>query len=143
MESGGSNPAADANGSLTITRGDRVPGVPANQVKLAVEVQATDKLAIGATAIGQSGMYLVGDEANLAPEMPGFLVLNLNASYQMTPHLQLFARGENVTNKTYYTYGSFSPTSSVYLVQAPDATNSRSYSPAAPFGGFVGVRLNF
>jgi iron complex outermembrane receptor protein len=31
----------------------------------------------------------------------------------------------------------------VPIVQAPGATNPRSYSPAAPIAGFVGVRLTF
>ena len=143
VESGGSNPAADADGNLTITPGDRLPGVPPNQVKLGVQVQATDRFSLGATAVGQSGQYLFSDEANVTPELPGFFVLNLNASYQLTPHLQLFARAENVTDKTYYTYGTFSPTDSVYLAQAPNATNPRSYSLAAPIAGFGGIRVTF
>jgi hypothetical protein len=31
----------------------------------------------------------------------------------------------------------------VYLSQAPGATNPRSYSIAAPIGGFGGVRISF
>ena len=143
VESGGSNPAADENGNLTIAPGDRLPGVPLNQVKFGVQAQATSRLSLGLTVVGQSGQYLFGDEANLTPELPGFVVVNLNAAYRLTPHLELFARGENITNQTYYTYGTFSPTGSVYLSEAPNAANPRSYSPAAPLAGFGGVRLTF
>ena len=59
----------------------------------------------------------------------------------MTPHIQIFGLLQNVTDQKYYTYGTFSPTSSVFLAQAPNATNPRSYSPAAPIGGFVGLRV--
>jgi iron complex outermembrane receptor protein len=31
----------------------------------------------------------------------------------------------------------------VFLAQAPNATNPRAYSPAAPIGGFGGVRITF
>ncbi len=143
VESGGSNPQADANGNLTIVSGDHLPGVPSDQVKLGVDVKATDRLSLGATVIARGATYLFGDEANLNPQLPGYAVLNLNGAYQLTPHLQIFARVENVANTTYYTYGTFSPTTSVYLAQAPSASNPRAYSPAAPVGGFGGVRLTF
>jgi len=143
VESAGSNPNADPFGNLTITPGDRFPGVPADQVKLGFDWRATDKLTVGVAGVGQTGAWLFGDEANLTPRLPGFFVLNLNASYQATRALQLFARVENVTNARYYTFGTFSPTSAVYLAQAPGATNPRSYSIAAPIGGFGGVRVTF
>ena len=69
--------------------------------------------------------------------------MNLSTSYQLTPTVQFFASVENVTDAKYYTYGTFSPTSSVFLAQAPNATNPRAYSPAAPIGGFGGVRITF
>jgi hypothetical protein len=58
-------------------------------------------------------------------------------------NLQLFANAVNVTNTKYYTFGTFSPTSSVFIAQAPGATNPRSYSPAAPVGAFGGIRVTF
>ena len=106
-------------------------------------MQLTGKLTLGAAGVGQTGQYLFGDEANLTPKLPGFFVLNLNAAYQLTPRLQLFVRVENAANQTYYTYGTFSPTASVYLAQAPAASNPRSYSPAAPIGAYGGLKFRF
>jgi iron complex outermembrane receptor protein len=120
-----------------------MPGVPAHQGKLGLTYRVTDKWTVGAVAIAQSGQYLFGDEANLNPQLPGFVTINLSSSYQLTPHIQLFGSIENVTDTKYYTYGTFSPTSSVYLSQAPNATNPRAYSPAAPIGAFGGVRVTF
>lgn len=37
------------------------------------------------------------DAANLTPQLPGFVTLNLSASYRLTPHVQFFASAENVT----------------------------------------------
>ncbi len=142
-ESAGSNPAADANGNITIQRGDRLPGIPVNQIKLGVYYNVTDKWTVGATAIGASTAFLFGDEANLTPPLPGYFTINLSTSYQLTDHVQLFAWAQNVTDARYYTFGTFSPTSSVFLAQAPGATNPRSYSPAAPIGGFGGIRITF
>jgi iron complex outermembrane recepter protein len=143
VESAGNNPAADANGNITINSGDRLPGIPAHQGKLGLTYHVTDQWTVGVAGIAQSGQYLFGDAANLTPKLPAFVTLNVSTSYQVTPHIQLFASVDNVTNEKYYTYGTFSPTSAVFLAQAPNATNPRAYSPAAPIGGFGGVRITF
>jgi iron complex outermembrane receptor protein len=142
-EGAGSNPAGDANGNITINSGAHLPGVPAHQGKLGLTYRITDQWTIGAVAIAQSSQYLFGDEANLNPQLPAFVTLNLSTSYQITPHIQLFAAAENITDSKYYTFGTFSPTTTVSLSQAPNATNPRSYSPAAPVGAFGGIRVTF
>ncbi len=143
VEAAGSSPAGDVNGNITINPGDHLPAIPAHQGKVGVTWHVTEHWTVGGVLIAQSGQYLFGDEANLTPQLPGFVTLNLSTSYQLTPHIQFFASVENVTDTKYYTYGTFSPTTSVYLVQAPNATNPRAYSPAAPIGGFGGVRITF
>ena len=143
VEAAGSNPAGDANGDITVRLGDRLPGVPVHQGKLGLTYHVTDQWTIGAVAIAQTGAYLFGDEANLTPRLAGFITVNVSSSYQLTPNIQLFASVENVTDAKYYTYGTFSPTAAVFLAQAPNATNPRAYSPAAPIGGFGGVRVKF
>ena len=72
-----------------------------------------------------------------------YSALNLHSSYQVTKNFQLFALIENGSNATYYTFGMFSPTSSVPIVQAPGSSNPRSYSPAAPIAATVGIRATF
>ena len=143
VESGGSNPAADASGNITIRPGDTLPGVPRSTVKFGLDADVTPAWHVGADGQWQSGQELFGDEANLTPRLPGFFVLGLHGSYDVTPHVQVFANAQNVLDRRYYTYGTFSPTSSVYLAQAPTASNPRSYSLAAPVGIFGGVKVKF
>ena len=142
-EGGGNNPAASADGTLPVRRGDRLPGLPASQVKAGVQYGVTEDWSVGGTVVAASGAYLFGDSANLTPRLPGYVVLNLNTSYQVTPNLQVFGLVQNVADQRYYTYGTFSPTAAVALAQAPGASNPRSYSLAAPVGGFAGVRVTF
>ena len=120
-----------------------LPGIPGNLFKFGVDYQLTEAWTIGGTGIAASGRYLFGDEANLTPKTPPYFVLNLHTSYQITQNLQLFGLIENAFNVKYYTFGTFSPTSSVFIAQAPGATNPRSYSPAAPIAGTVGIRVTF
>jgi outer membrane receptor protein involved in Fe transport len=138
-----SNPQANAAGNILARPGDRLPGIPANQLKIGADYRVTDAWTVGGTGIYASGRFLVGDEANLTPPIPSYFVLNLYTNYQLTKHLQLFGQVENAFNATYYTFGTFSPTSAVPILQAPGATNPRSYSLAAPIAGFVGLRVTF
>ena len=55
----------------------------------------------------------------------------------------MFGTVENLTDASYSTFGTFSPVRSVPLLQAPDATNPRSVSPAEPIGGFGGAKVTF
>ena len=142
-ESAGSNPDGNSAGNIVVQPGDTLPGIPRNTLKVGVDGAITEAWRAGADGQLQTGQYLVGDEANLTPRLPGFFTLNLHTSYDVTPRIQLFANVQNALDRKYYTFGTFSPTNSVFLSQAPDATNPRSYSPAAPIGAFGGVRVRF
>lgn len=142
-EGSGDNPMADADGNITVRPGDRLPGIPAHSLKLGASYRVSDRWTIGITGIAVSGSYLFGDEANLTPRMPGYYTLGASTTYRFAKNAEIFAWVDNLTGQKYYTFGTFSPTSSVYLVQAPHATNPRAYSPAAPVGGFVGVRVTY
>jgi outer membrane receptor protein involved in Fe transport len=143
VESGGSNPDADANGNITVRPGDELPGVPRSVIKFGLDGAITEAWHAGIDGQYQSGQYLFGDEANLTPRLPGFFVMNLHSTYDVTHWFQVFANVQNVLDRRYYTYGTFSPTTSVFLAQAPNATNPRSYSLAEPLGFFGGVRVKF
>ncbi len=143
VESGGSNPAQDANGNVTIRQGDELPGVPRSVFKFGVDGVLTSAWHAGIDGQYQSGQFLFGDEANLTPRLPGFYVMNLHSTYDVTKRLQLFFSAQNLLDRRYYTYGTFSPTNAVFLSQAPNAINPRSYSLAAPLGFFGGVRVQF
>jgi len=141
--SSNNNPGADANGNIQVQPGNHLPGIPSNLWKMGVDYNVTDAWTVGGTGVAASGQFLFGDEANLTAKTPAYFVLNLHTSYQLTPNLQLFALLENAFNTTYDTFATFSPTSSVPIVQAPGAANTRSYSPAAPIAGTVGIRVTF
>jgi outer membrane receptor protein involved in Fe transport len=143
VESGGSNPDADANGNISVRPGDALPGVPHSVVKFGLDGVITEAWHAGIDGQYQSGQFLFGDEANLTPRLPGYFVMNLHGTYDITHWFEVFANVQNVLDRRYYTFGTFAPTTSVFLAQAPNATNPRSYSLAEPLGVFGGVRVRF
>jgi iron complex outermembrane receptor protein len=138
------NPQADENGNITVETGDHLPGIPRHIFKLGGDYQVTAAWAVGLSVTAQTSSFLYGDEANLTAPLGGYAVLDLTTHYQVTPALQVFGTIDNATDTKYYNYGTFSPVGAdggVYVAQAPDYSNPRSYSLAAPIGVFVGVKL--
>jgi iron complex outermembrane recepter protein len=137
------NPGADANGQIHVVPGDRLPGIPRHNLKVGLDYMLTTDWTLGFAAIVSSGRFLFGDEANLTPTTGAYAVLSVNARYQVTKNLQLFAVVQNVLNTQYATYGTFSATSSIPIAQVPGASNTRSLTPGAPVAGFAGVTATF
>ncbi len=135
------NPAADADGTIGVRRGDRLPGIPAHSLKFGANVAVTESWRIGMTGRFASGRYLIGDEANLTRKTDPYVVFNFTTAYDVTPNIQVFALVTNLFNAKYETFGTFSPTAEVPLREAPNATNSRSLSPGMPRAVYVGGRL--
>ena len=140
------SPAADANGNVTVQAGDDLPGIPRNLIKFGINVWLTPKWMLGLSAIGQTSTFLYGDEANLTAPLPGYVVVNLTTSYQLTQKLKFFGDIDNLTDTRYDTNGTFSPAGAdggVFVAQAPTYNNPRSYSIGAPIAVTAGMKLNF
>ena len=57
--------------------GDRIPGIPQNNIKFGAEVEVLENLWLGADVIAVSSSYLRGDDGNRQPPVPGYALLNL------------------------------------------------------------------
>jgi iron complex outermembrane recepter protein len=132
------SPAANDDGVIFVHPGDHIPMNPANRLTFSTEFAATKEWSIGAELRAQSGQYLVGDESNQEPKLPGFATVDLHTSYKLGSHLELFGEIDNLFDKRYYTYGAFTE-----LDGLPDnfnLTNPRTYSPAPGRLFFIGLR---
>jgi outer membrane receptor protein involved in Fe transport len=137
------NPRADPDGNIHVRPGNHLPGVLGSLLKMGMQYEVTHAWTVGGTLRAVSGQYLFGDEANLTPKVPGYVVIGLNTTYRVAPHVQLFALIDNALDQKYSTFGTFSPTSSVFIAQVPGASETRSYSPAASIAATAGVRVEF
>jgi outer membrane receptor protein involved in Fe transport len=157
-----SNSAADANGDILVTAGDRIPLIPRHTGKLTVGYQFTSRLNIGANVVVTSGSYLHGNENNAnqaggtngegqyimgSGRIGGYAVVNLQGTYHLSPRFDVFARCANLLNREYATAGflttsTFNP-NGTYRFDPTEWTNENAVSPGAPFALWAGIRLTF
>jgi iron complex outermembrane recepter protein len=141
-----SNPFANANGNIQVMPGDRLPGIPLNQLKAGVDWHPTDKCTIGAVLTYFSDQYLRGDESNQNAPLPGYAMLNLHGSYKMTEHIELFANISNLTDAKYATFGAYGDPTGIGAPGVPTngiGVDNRFLAPGAPLVAYGGVRVRF
>jgi outer membrane receptor protein involved in Fe transport len=134
------NPNAGDDGLIEIVSGNRFPSIPANVVKAVVSRNFGTGFTLTLGMRAASGVYLRGDESNLDPKTDAYAVFSATGTYRVTEAIEIFATIENLFDTKYETFGTFSPTGSVPLAEAPGATNPRSLSPAPPISIFAGLR---
>jgi outer membrane cobalamin receptor len=135
------NPAA-VDGELHVLAGDRLPGIPRQRALLSADYQRP-RWSVGADVQATAGQYLFGDEANLRPRTPAYVIANLRGSMELFRPLTLFGEVSNLFDKHFASFGTFSETDRVYLREAPGASDPRSLSPGAPRRFMVGLKAGF
>jgi outer membrane receptor protein involved in Fe transport len=159
-----SNSSADAAGDITVRPADRIPLVPRHTGRLVLDYQVNPQLNIGASLLVASGSFLHGNENNAnqaggtngegafiadtgTGRIPGYGVLNLQGSYHLNKHAEIFARVVNVANREYSTAGflttnSFNPNGS-FRSDQNSWTHENAVSPGQPRAIWAGIRIRF
>jgi len=137
LENSANHPDADDDGLIFVKKGNRIPSLPKNSVKLGADFALTKSLSIGGDVIANSGQFLRSDEANLLGETGGYALLNLRANYVFNEHFSIFARADNVFNRHYVTFGTLGEPDEVF----PDFDDPRFYGPGQPRAGWIGFRV--
>jgi iron complex outermembrane receptor protein len=127
------------DGQLAVPAGAHLPRTPAHIGKASLTWSAPFGLSLGATVMGNGGQYYRGDEANLLPQIPGYLLLNLRADYTPVRWASAFIRVDNVANTRYATFGVLGNPTAVF----PTFTDPRYQSPGAPRAAWLGVELDY
>jgi outer membrane receptor protein involved in Fe transport len=144
-ESSPSNSSADANGNIDVKPGDHLPGIPANTVKLQLDYAATAKWKVGANLTWRGGIYAQGDENNqdVNGKIAGYLLIDLDTSYQVTKQLQVFANITNLLDKRYASFGTLGENffnGPSHTFDGANPSNEQFVGPGAPRGFWVGLR---
>ncbi len=143
-ESSSNNATADALGNIEVQPGNRLPGLPGSTFRLRVD-WAQGPFAVGVSIIAASWQYARGNENNADPDgkVPGYALAALDASWQLAPEWQLFARVDNLFNATSQNFGILGAN----YFRGPGNTFDASLagpepfrSPVPTFGVWVGLQ---
>ena len=145
-----SNPGQDANGDIHVRPGDQLPGIPQHRLKAGLDYTVLDGWIVGTTLDYFGPQFYRGDESNQLAPLPGYVVVNLHSTYQVTSSLQLFVTVDNVFDAQYATFGVLGDPTGVGApgIPADAVTNgpgvdNRFQSPAAPIAAYGGLRVTF
>lgn len=142
------NSSADANGAISVQRGNRIPGVARHSLKLRLDADATSDWRIGASLLMASAVHARGDENNLDANgrVPGYAVVNLDTRWQLTRQVSIFARVDNALDRRYASFGVTGLNVFTGPARSFDASNPRAEQFrgfGAPRGAWVGVQSTF
>lgn len=141
------DPTADTGTCISVSKGDRLPGIPANTFKAGIDYWLTSKWKVGGDVIAASNQIFFGDEANLSRPLPGYAKVNLHTSYDITDHVQVYGLFENLFDNNYALYGTYysiddaAGAADVAGVNLGD--NPRTVVPAIPFAAYGGLKVKF
>jgi outer membrane receptor protein involved in Fe transport len=129
------------DGQIPVVAGDHLPSIPAHVGKASLTWVLPFGLSVGGTVIGNSGQYYRGDEANLLPQIPGYVIVNLRADYVIARWISVFAKADNVFDADYASFGVLGDATGVPAFQS--FTDPRFQGPGAPRAGWLGVTLRY
>ena len=132
------------NGEIQVTKGDRIPGIARQTLKIRAAYDVTPSWNVGTNIVVAAGQYARGDEYNqdVNGKVPGYAVLHLDTHYSINNNWKLFAKINNVFDTQYATFGVLG--GNIFSLDgANNPINEQFRSPAAPRAGWVGVTYEF
>ena len=137
-ESSSQNSTANSNGLITVNKGNQIPGIARQTLKLRASYDISSAWNIGTNIIATGGQYAHGDENNQDANGPlgGYTVVNLDTHYNVTSNWQSFAKVSNLFNRNYNTFG-------ILAQNMYTALSELAVAPANPRGIWVGLTYHF
>ena len=135
---------ADDEGEIAVRKGDAIPGIPEQQLKLVADYALTPRWQLGLDILANSGQTLRGDESNQLAPTAGYAVINLRTRYALNDDFELYARVDNLLDRDYETFGLLGEEpGEVDVPLISDMTIPRFLGAGQPRAAFVGLRVRF
>ena len=142
----GTNSSVSDDGVEHVKKGNQMPGVARNTLKLKAAYAVTPEWNVGANAIFASSQWAHGDEFNQDPigKIPGYGYLNLDSNYKLNENWNAFLKVTNVLDKQYSTYGIIN--NNIYTASAGPTypVNPELFvTPSIPRAAWIGLTYSF
>ncbi len=125
-------------GNINVTKGNKIPGVARQTLKIRAAYELTPAWKVGSNIILATGQYAHGDENNQDANgmLPGYAVMNLDTHYAINPMWKVFAKVNNVFDNQYATFGQLGQ--NIYT-----GNDEQFRTPSAPRAAWVGITYEF
>jgi iron complex outermembrane recepter protein len=137
----------DGNLCISVSPGDRLPGIPQNRFKAGFDYGLTSKWKFGADFIAVGDQFFFGDDSNQNKELGGYAKVNIHTSYDVTDHVQVYGLVNNLFDAHYGTSGVYFDAAGTNSSGAALGTitflDPRSIIPAIPLAAYGGVKVRF
>jgi outer membrane receptor protein involved in Fe transport len=146
-ESSPNNSSADADGQIYVQPGNRLPVLPRNALRIRAD-WTHGPFSLGGSVLAADSQYSRGNENNADPlgKVPGYALVALDGAWNLTQQWQIFARIDNLLNRTYQNFGILGSN----FFRGPGNTFDASLagpeafrSPGATFGAWIGLQYRF
>jgi iron complex outermembrane recepter protein len=137
------NPQADDSGNIHVTPGDRIPGIPRQQVKAGADYAVSPAWTIGGDVAFVDRQYYVGDDANQNQKLPSYTVASVHATYILSRDVDLFGTINNLFDRKFALYGTYFDPTGVANASSQTLTDPRTQTPAQGISFRAGVRVRF
>jgi len=142
---------------ILVSSGDRLPGLPAHSLKVALSWRATAALRVGADLVAYSRQYARGNENNAhraddefdgRGRVSGYALFNMSADYRLGGGWMLFGRLDNVFDKRYATGGvlaenPFVGPDSAFAADRDAWRSEQAVAPGTPRVAWIGLRYRW
>ncbi|BDZ72700.1 MULTISPECIES: TonB-dependent receptor [Methylophaga] len=123
-----------------VSKGDRLPSIPAHNLKVGLDYAFTQQFSAGLTASYHSSQRYRGDEANVDKKIAGYRIVNLHSRYKVNEHLQFFAKVDNLFDSEYNTFGLYGEPDEAPGMDAYEG-DERFVGTSSPRAGWIGFKL--
>ena len=139
---------ADAAGTILVTPGSRIPGIPREALRLSTLWTPTPAVSVEVSALGSGAQRARGDESNTDPagRVPGYALVNANARWKVARSVEVFALVDNVFDTRYARSGLLGRNffaNAERLYDPATATPEAFRSMGAPRGAWLGLRCHW
>ncbi|OZA09191.1 MAG: TonB-dependent receptor [Methylotenera sp. 17-45-7] len=158
-----SNSSEDADSVIFAKPGDRIPNIPAHQLKLRGQYAITPAWTVGTNIIGYSDAYATGNENNQHQsnnaactadvtscatgrgKVSGYFIMNLDTQYNFGNGWKAFAKATNIFDREYNLGGRLAETlfNSEGVFGTASESKTLSLLPGAPRAAWLGLRYEF
>jgi outer membrane receptor protein involved in Fe transport len=126
--------------AFTVNDGNRIPGIPAHNIKIGADYHFNPQFTLGFTASYHSSQFYRGDEANVDKKIDDYKVVNLHGRYKLNSNIEFFGKVDNVFDSEYNTFGLYGEPNEVPGLSS--LSDSRFVGAGAPRAGWIGVKVS-